>query len=180
MATGRVGEGQGLRRTSQASRQMVQSLLGNSWANLVGLVLDPRMTVPRCDSRGLRTQAQPRQDWGAFNPTWTGLPGKVSGLQIRSKGQGPTPTIQGEVLTLAPGRRAAGRAVPKGCSLHIRMPHRCCSRHLGRCGEASEDLFGLGSDLELTVLCFPTGLNPWVPPALTPPAPGPPSGSVLS
>lgn len=105
MATGRVGEGQGLRRTSQASRQMVQSLLGNSWANLVGLVLDPRMTVPRCDSRGLRTQAQPRQDWGAFNPTWTGLPGKVSGLQIRSKGQGPTPTIQGEVLTLAPGRK---------------------------------------------------------------------------
>lgn len=63
--------------------------------------------------------------------------------------------------------------VPKGhLFAHIHVPRRYCCQTSRKMRGSLEDSFGLDPDLELTtVLCLATrGLNPWVPPAVTPPS----------
>lgn len=48
------------------------------------------------------------------NPTETGFPGKVSGLQVRTGGQGPSPGAQSEVLILTLGRISDQSSAQKG------------------------------------------------------------------
>lgn len=63
---------------------MVGGFLGTAW---LGVVPDPRMS-----SQLQRLWWQRAQDTegAASSRTWTGLPGRVSGLHIRTKGLGPT------------------------------------------------------------------------------------------
>lgn len=143
-----------------------------------------RTPEPACychGGRGFRTHAVSGRREAAPNPTWTGLPGRMSGLSIRNRGHGLTTGAQGEVLTLAPGgisdetraHRAEGpvylRAVP-----HAHVSPKCCGQTSGKMWGSPRGFVRAwpGSRVDHNPMLSHPGLNLCVLPALTPPGSG--------